>query len=140
MADLWFYTTDGQAKEPVNAAELREMSMRGALKPTDLVWSEGMPQWIRAGSVPNLFPAESGPAARVETQPAREAELVRAEAPVGRGGEAASWKRSAWDQEERPRRPYQRGDDDRDEPDRRSRRRMGRGAKWAIVGGSIVAV
>src|SRR5262245_9918455 len=64
MADLWFYTRGGKQMEPVSAAELKELATRGALKPTDMVWREGMPQWIRAATAQGLFdqtPAYASP-------------------------------------------------------------------------------
>jgi hypothetical protein len=46
----WFYTTNKQQMGPVSLAELRQLAEQGLLKPTDLVWSEGMKDWARAGA------------------------------------------------------------------------------------------
>ena len=55
----WHYTINGQpAPEPVNAARLKQLADSGQLKPTDLVWQEGMLEWMPAGSVKGLFPAD----------------------------------------------------------------------------------
>jgi hypothetical protein len=53
----WHYTIDGQpAAVPVSAAQLKQLAASGQLKPTDLVWQEGMVEWMPAGSVKGLFP------------------------------------------------------------------------------------
>ncbi len=54
----WHYTVNGQpAAVPVNAAQLKQLADSGQLKPTDLVWQEGMLEWAQAGSIKGLFPA-----------------------------------------------------------------------------------
>lgn len=55
MADLWFYTRGGKRMDPVSMAELRRLAAQGFLKPTDMVWREGMPDWIRASAAQGLF-------------------------------------------------------------------------------------
>jgi hypothetical protein len=55
----WHYTINGQpAAVPVNAAQLKQLAESGQLKPTDLVWQEGMLEWAPAGSIKGLFPAD----------------------------------------------------------------------------------
>lgn len=59
MAELWFFTRGGkQAPNPVTRDELRRMARDGTLRSSDLVWREGMSQWIRAGTAPDLFVGE----------------------------------------------------------------------------------
>ncbi len=60
MGDLWYYTNEGRQMEPVSTAEIRQLARRGLLKPTDMVWRDGMPRWVRASSAPELF-ADSKP-------------------------------------------------------------------------------
>jgi hypothetical protein len=55
MADLWYYTNDGKQMEPVPTAELKRLAASGKLKPRDMVWKEGMPDWVRAISAPELL-------------------------------------------------------------------------------------
>jgi len=55
MADLWYYTQEGRAQDPVTKRELQQLAGSGLLKPNDLVWTEGMPQWIRASVAGGLF-------------------------------------------------------------------------------------
>jgi hypothetical protein len=56
MTDQWYYTSDGQQKGPVGIAELKHLAASGQLRPTDLVWKEGMPQWTPANYARGLFP------------------------------------------------------------------------------------
>jgi serine/threonine protein kinase len=54
----WFYTLYGvPAPAPVSAAQLKHLAASGQLKPTDLVWQDGMLEWAPANSVKGLFPA-----------------------------------------------------------------------------------
>jgi hypothetical protein len=59
MADMgneWFYTQNGQAAPaPVSADQLKQLAGSGQLRPDDLVWKEGMPQWMPASSIKGLF-------------------------------------------------------------------------------------
>ena len=56
MTELWYYTSEGKQMDPVSMHELTRLVADGVLKPTDMVWTEGMPRWIRASSVKELFP------------------------------------------------------------------------------------
>jgi GYF domain 2 len=56
MAEMWYYTTEGKQMDPVAIKELKRLVGEGVLKPTDMVWKEGMPRWIRASSLKELFP------------------------------------------------------------------------------------
>lgn len=56
MAEMWYYTTEGKQMDAVAIKELKRLVGDGTLKPTDMVWKEGMPRWIRASSVTELFP------------------------------------------------------------------------------------
>ncbi|MSQ96519.1 MAG: DUF4339 domain-containing protein [Gemmataceae bacterium] len=56
MAELWFYTNEGKQMDAVPIRELKKLVGDGVLKPTDMVWKEGLPRWIRASSVKELFP------------------------------------------------------------------------------------
>ena len=58
MANEWHYTLNGQPTAvPVNAAQLKQLAVSGQLKPTDLVWQDGMLEWAPASSVKGLFPS-----------------------------------------------------------------------------------
>lgn len=55
MAEMWYYTTEGKQMDPVPMSELKGLIDNGTLKPTDMVWKDGMPCWVRASSMRELF-------------------------------------------------------------------------------------
>jgi hypothetical protein len=55
MATEWFYTTNKQQMGPVSWKELLELVEVGILKPHDLVWTEGMDDWVKAINQKGLF-------------------------------------------------------------------------------------
>jgi hypothetical protein len=59
----WFYASDGQQKGPFSEVELRELIARGTVRPTTLVWGDGMLEWTKAGDVPGLLWGAPGAAA-----------------------------------------------------------------------------
>lgn len=63
MSELWFYTNEGKQMDPVPIGDLKRLAREGKLKPTDMVWKDGMPAWKRAGAVKELFgePAAANP-------------------------------------------------------------------------------
>ena len=56
MAD-WYYARDGQQAGPLQLPELQALAAQGQLGGSDLVWTEGMPQWQPASQMPGVFPA-----------------------------------------------------------------------------------
>src|SRR5579872_529111 len=50
----WFYVINGVQGGPVGWDEIVALAGRGTLKPTDLVWTEGQPDWQPAGGVTGL--------------------------------------------------------------------------------------
>src|SRR5688500_7523913 len=50
----WYYARNGQQLGPVTLDALRQQASSGELKPGDLVWGEGMPDWVDARQVPQL--------------------------------------------------------------------------------------
>ncbi|WDI43722.1 GYF domain-containing protein [Bremerella sp. P1] len=55
MADQWYYGRDGQHAGPVTSQQLKGLVDNGDLQPTDLVWKEGLSEWIPAKKVKGLF-------------------------------------------------------------------------------------
>lgn len=55
MSMEWYYTTNKQQMGPVTWDELRELAESGILKPHDLVWSDGMNEWVKAVQQKGLF-------------------------------------------------------------------------------------
>lgn len=63
MADTQWHIARGDKKHgPVTQESLQQIARNGKLRPTDLLWREGMGEWVLASSVPGLFPAVSPPA------------------------------------------------------------------------------
>ena len=54
----WYYSHGDKQSGPISAAELRQLVASGALRPDDLVWREGMADWVPAQNVKGLFGAE----------------------------------------------------------------------------------
>jgi hypothetical protein len=56
MANEWHYTLNGQqAGAPITSAQLKQLAAAGQLQPTDMVWQEGMADWVPASSIKGLF-------------------------------------------------------------------------------------
>lgn len=55
MTERWWYTRGGQREGPVPRERLLDLVRAGWLGPRDLVWSEGMADWVPAGSLDWLF-------------------------------------------------------------------------------------
>jgi len=71
MADEWYFTSNGQQMGPVSGATLRDLAVQGQLKPTDLVWRDGMSAWTPASATRGLFPSQPPPLESIpEVQPA----------------------------------------------------------------------
>jgi GYF domain 2 len=75
----WHYVHDGRSVGPVSTIELREMAIAGTLQPSDLVWKQGMENWVAAGQVTGLMRRSSPPPIPTAVQTAP---------PIGRGTSA----------------------------------------------------
>lgn len=67
----YFYTMDGQQGGPVLFPELQQLVAAGRIRPDDLVWTESMPKWAPAASVPGLFASEPDSTSAPDVDPAR---------------------------------------------------------------------
>jgi len=77
MADvLWYYAQDDEQKGPVSGAELRELASSGKLAGDDLIWREGMAEWVPAQKVKGLFP--DGKATKTAAAPTAQTTAVAA--------------------------------------------------------------
>lgn len=81
MATQWYYAQNGQQFGPVPGEQMRSMISTGALRPSDLVWSDGLPAWTPAGQVPALQPAPAPAPAYVPPAAPRPAPAYAAPAP-----------------------------------------------------------
>ncbi len=83
---LWHYVQNGQSQGPVTEAQLKAMLTSDTLRPSDLVWHEGMAGWTAIQAVPELQPApvlialEPNPyvAPQTNVKPPRQAEMQSA--------------------------------------------------------------
>jgi hypothetical protein len=81
MAQAWYYARGTDRVGPLSLEQLRAAAAGGALRREDVVWADGMPEWVPAGSRPELFGDAAGPhAPAVAAAPAGAA--VMAAAPV----------------------------------------------------------
>jgi hypothetical protein len=65
-AGNWYYTVNGERRGPVSEAELRQMAAQGSLAPSELVWTDGMKDWVPAAQASGLFAAgAAAPMAKV---------------------------------------------------------------------------
>ena len=68
----WHYVVGGERRGPVLSAGLKSLAEHGTLKPSDLVWTEGLPDWAAAGRLTGLFAAPAERQSAQETpEPAR---------------------------------------------------------------------
>jgi len=58
MSQEWYYAHGGVQKGPVTEAQLKALIPLGQLLLNDLVWRDGMAEWVKAGTVRELFPAK----------------------------------------------------------------------------------
>lgn len=56
MGDEWFYLSDNQQLGPVSSKDLKALALAGTLMPADLVWREGVADWVPASKLTGLFP------------------------------------------------------------------------------------
>src|SRR3954470_13764385 len=84
----WYYTRNKEPCGPVNSTQLKELAAQGELLPSDLVWKDGMSEWVAAATLKSLFaePAAPNPAAHAAPAPVAHA----APAPVTRAFGAAT--------------------------------------------------
>jgi GYF domain 2 len=71
MAADWYYTTNKQQMGPVSWDELRQLASSGLLRPADMVWTDGMPEWVKASRQDGLFAGAEGGTAKPEREPPR---------------------------------------------------------------------
>jgi hypothetical protein len=59
----WWYNKNGSEAGPVDQATLQQLLSSGNLSPDDLVWTDGMTQWVPARQAPGLSPFPTDPVA-----------------------------------------------------------------------------
>lgn len=83
MTEQWHYASGSKTTGPVSSHELKRLTAAGVIAPTDLVWKDGMAQWVEARTVRGLFSDAAEAAA-----PARAADPPRTPPPVVRAAPA----------------------------------------------------
>lgn len=59
MSDpVWYYARGESEQGPISTAQIKALAAAGALKRDDLVWKEGMENWLPASDVSELFPGD----------------------------------------------------------------------------------
>lgn len=69
MSKQWYIYKDQEQKGPFSWEQLTTMGNDGSLKKEDLIWTEGMDDWKKAGMVENLFLNQSSSAAQPPSPP-----------------------------------------------------------------------
>ena len=57
----WYILRGGHRIGPLDASQLKYMAGEDQLERADLVWKEGLPQWVQAGQVKGLFADAAAP-------------------------------------------------------------------------------
>src|SRR5207244_12312570 len=57
MTDAWYLARAGKQSGPYTVEQLRQLAAGGAMTATDLIWKQGMSNWVAASQVPGLLPA-----------------------------------------------------------------------------------
>jgi GYF domain 2 len=109
----WFYSVGDTRQGPVSEDDLKSLVAEGRLHPTDLVWKDGMPDWVEARTVSVLFPSPRVDPHPVDGRPSRR----RFE-----DDDRPSRRRDEYD-DDRPSRRGRRDDDHPDDDRPRVRRR-----------------
>ena len=65
MATEWYYAENDEQKGPVTFEALQGLAANGTLRPKDLVWKAGMPDWVPAQNQAGLFGEAVVPARRI---------------------------------------------------------------------------
>jgi uncharacterized RDD family membrane protein YckC len=69
MAEAWYVAIKGKRQGPLSGNQIRQMATNGTIGPDDLLWKEGMAQWVRCDSVKGLFPPAAGSVASSQLAP-----------------------------------------------------------------------
>lgn len=69
MAGEWYVGKNGQQSGPFTAQQLKQMAIAGQLSPTDLLWKDGMSEWLPCSSVKGLFVESAATASAIPARP-----------------------------------------------------------------------
>jgi hypothetical protein len=121
----WFYSVGDTRQGPVTEDELKRLAADGTLKPADLVWKDGMPDWVEARTIDTLFPRTA--ARRDDDEYTPSSRRSDEDRPRDRGrldDDRPRSRRDSYDDDDRPR--ARRSYDERDDYDEERQTRRGR--------------
>ncbi len=75
MSTQWFYTEDGKQQGPISSNELKSRAANGTMTPDELVWKEGMSEWVPARRIKGLFTAATASASPPPLPPMMDGEV-----------------------------------------------------------------
>jgi len=81
MAKDWYYAKEGQQRGPFPESHVFQLGATGQLLPHDLVWHEGLADWVAAHTIPGLIP-EKARAALTEQPAPTDARPARLDEPA----------------------------------------------------------
>lgn len=145
MAEMWYYTNEGKQMEPVSIKELKRLVTDGVLKPTDMVWKEGMARWIRASSLQELYPDPIASLDHLFSAPKTDNATASATAaPIASTASYPDLSKPEGD-DTRPRAKKRRREDDDDTGNARRRPQSAGGSSFGIIvalllGGGLLLV
>lgn len=67
---IWYYARGESEQGPISTAQIKALAATGALRRDDLVWKEGMENWLPASDVDELFPQSKKKGSEPERQAA----------------------------------------------------------------------
>jgi len=65
----WFYLKGDEKNGPVSSEELRQLTISGKIERMDMVWKDGMGDWVAASSVKGLFASQPPPPPAMKSTP-----------------------------------------------------------------------
>lgn len=95
MAGSWYYGKPDDRRGPVSDLELKELVVSGQIRESDLVWQEGMTDWIPASDASQFFSGQDTPS----TPPSPVQGMPQVTSPEDQANAAPSAVRSDVDEE-----------------------------------------
>ena len=83
MNSQWYFYKDGQQQGPFSWEVLCQKAQSGAFGPADLIWTDGMENWIRADRVEGLFTVQPSPPASSPAPAPSPASTYHSQGPAG---------------------------------------------------------
>ena len=83
--EQWYYVQAGQRLGPVSVETQRSLVSAGAVAGTDLVWRDGMPDWVTAGTIPALMTVAYPSSSAVQRPPVSQPQSSQSQYTAGYG-------------------------------------------------------